>query len=172
MNLSGAQQPSSTQQDGVMLSVMHPADYIAKSNDDFALEEITEQVQTSSTTLPSQTLSLLETRLHSMTGIINSLNLKNRELRQIIKERNSRIAHMETERDTLEQQLQLFTSTNVQVIDGLADLLNRFSGGKTVHTSCADEEDAQFEPWSRQKINLEEALILETNLLEKTLGNA
>lgn len=157
MHLSGQQQPSMTQQEGVILSTMLTEAFTVNADDDFALEEVTEQSTESQATLPASTLAMLETRLHSMTSMINNLNVRNIELRKVIKDRDARLVQMEQENAVLDQQLTLFSATNGQVIAGLANILQRFPIGEDLR----DEEEEDYY-----------ALLADAELFDETVGSA
>lgn len=139
MHLSGQQQPSNAQQEGGLLSAMNASGFMVNAEDGSFLKASTEKPRRLPARLPDNTLALLEARLRGMISMVDNLGMKNDALRDIIADRDARIAQMEQENTTLGQQVALFTVTNGQVIDGLADILKRFPGGEV---SIEGEEGA------------------------------
>ena len=130
MNLSGQQQPSVIQQEGAGFSTVAPEGSLHSAETLFALGTETEQTPSLSAISPGNSLALqLETRLNGLLYTLSTLNAKNSELHQIISDRDAYVELLEEENALLNQQVEQFTATQGQVIDGLAHILDRFPGG-------------------------------------------
>ncbi len=77
-------------------------------------------------TAPSNPLTLLETRLNGMTGTIAALKNKVTTLQEVITHREQRISALEMENVAMRQQMDRYTSSHCQLMDGLTSMLARF----------------------------------------------
>lgn len=120
MNLASHQpQSSAVQQEKGLFSVMLPEAFVTNA---VTIPGKANRIPETETNLPAGTLGLLASRLDGM-------NKKNNMLQEMIADRDARMAQMEQENTILHQQVALFTATNSQVIDSLAEVLKRFPGG-------------------------------------------
>ncbi|MEO5363133.1 MAG: hypothetical protein H7838_05865 [Magnetococcus sp. DMHC-8] len=154
MNLLGQQQPSAIQQGGAGLLAVLPGDRLHTADDSFALGELTDSSQLVPVVPTDNTLALLEARLSGLLRMIAGLNARNDELRKMVADRDEYIELVEQENELLTRQVERFTMAQDQVIDGLADILNRFPGGMLL-----EQADEEYD-------------YLDAGLLEETVGNA
>ena len=84
------------------------------------------------TIVPSNPLLLLETRLNGMTGSITTLKNKVAALQEIIVHREQRITTLEMENTAMRQQMDRYTSSHCQLMDGLTSMLARFPSEDTL----------------------------------------
>ena len=153
MNLSEQQQSSNTQQNMAIFATLP-----AEENSSKATTSLVGSVANSSTsavTVANNPLSLLEVRLTSMSNKIKNLNNTVSMLRTIIAGREERIKVIEQNNAALEQELAASSSSHSQMLDGLADMLNRFPNSDDVSDAAGDD-----------------CLSLDTGLLDQTVGTA
>ncbi|MEO5340201.1 MAG: cell division protein ZapB [Magnetococcus sp. MYC-9] len=130
MNLSGQQHLSAIQQESAVFSTVPSVAGVRNDDDLFALGEATENSHTLTNMLPGNRLAqMLESRINGLIQTITRLHATNSELRQRISDHDEYIDMLEQENAMLAQQLEQFTAAQGQVIDGLAQILNRFPGG-------------------------------------------
>lgn len=118
-------------------------------------EKNTRKVSLSTAILPGDPLAMLEARMTNMSSKIAELNSKVAVLHSFIAGRELRITSLEKERNDLEQQLEAYSSTHSQMVDGLSKLLERFP------------EDAEKSEKMDQHFTS-----VDTSLLDETVGTA
>ncbi|MEO5348554.1 MAG: cell division protein ZapB [Magnetococcus sp. YQC-3] len=87
---------------------------------------------------PSNPLTLLETRLNSMTGTIAALKNKVATLQEVISHREQRISALEMENVAMRQQMDRYTSSHCQLMDGLTSMLARFPSEDSLDAYLAE----------------------------------
>lgn len=90
-------------------------------------------------------LAQLETRLSGMTGTIAALKNKVASLQEIIIHREQRITALEMENAATKQQMERFTASHGQLLDGLSDMLARFPTEELLEATPAAKMDLMAE---------------------------
>ncbi|MEO5363940.1 MAG: cell division protein ZapB [Magnetococcus sp. DMHC-8] len=109
MNLAEQQTPSSLHHEQVAFAALIPA----------AAAPV-------ATPVSINPLAQLETRLNGMAATIITLKNKVTALQEIVAHREQRITALELENASLRQQMDGFTSSHSQLLEGLSDMLARF----------------------------------------------
>ena len=90
-------------------------------------------------------LAQLETRLSGMNGSIVALKNKITAMQEIITHREQRITALEMENAATKQQMDRFTASHGQLLDGLSEMLARFPTEESLETTPATKMDLMAE---------------------------
>lgn len=126
MNLSEQQHSSSNQQEIAVLSSVTSGKDFDSSTAMISADTQVEASETALSTSPMDALALLDSRLSGMANTIVTLNGRVRALQQTLEARDAQLATVAQEKEGLALQVESFSTSHSQMLDGVEDLLKRF----------------------------------------------